>query len=55
MLLVAAAQQTGLIAAISQSLPAGAAGSRLAKNQPQSRQALLLTLLFLGAVGLKRP
>lgn len=55
MLLVAAAQQTGLIEAIGQSLPAGAGGSRLAQSQPQSRQALLLTLLFLGAVGLERP
>lgn len=55
MLLVAAAHQTGLIEALGQSLPTGAAGSRLAKSQPQSRQALLLTLLFLGAVGLERP
>jgi transposase len=54
LLLAAAAQQTGLLEAIGQSLPAGAAVSRLTKSQPQSRQALLLTLLFLGAVGLER-
>ena len=55
LLLVAAAQQTGLIEAIGQALPGGAPGSRLVKSQPQSRQSLLLTLLFLGAVGLERP
>ena len=33
----------------------GKTGSRLAKSQAQCRQQLLLTLLFLGAVGLARP
>ena len=54
-MLAAAAQQTGLIETLSQALPTGTAGSRLAQSQSQSRQALLLTLLFLGAVGLARP
>jgi hypothetical protein len=55
LLLVAAAQQTGLIEALGQALPGGGAGSRLIKSQAQPRQSLLLTLLFLGAVGLERP
>lgn len=36
-------------------MPVGKTGSRLANSQPQCRQQLLLTLLFLGAVGLARP
>lgn len=55
MLLLAAGQQTGLIQQLLQALPVGKTGSRLASSQPQCRQQLLLTLLFLGAVGLARP
>jgi len=36
-------------------MPVGKSGSRLANSRPHSRQQLLLTLLFLGAVGLARP
>ena len=38
-----------------QAIPAGKTGSRLATSQAPCRQQLLLTLLFLGAVGLGRP
>jgi len=53
--LLAAAQETGLIQQLLQALPVGKPGSRLATSQAQCRQQLLLTLLFLGAVGLARP
>ena len=38
-----------------QALPTGKPGTRLATSQPRYRQQLLLTLLFLGAVGVARP
>jgi hypothetical protein len=55
LLLLAAAHQTGLISRLMQALPTAAGCARLANSQPKSRQQLLLTLLFLGAVGLDRP
>jgi hypothetical protein len=54
LLLLAAAQQMGLISRLMQALPA-AGRARLGNSQPKSRQQLLLTLLFLGAVSLDRP
>jgi hypothetical protein len=55
LLLLAAAQQTGLISRLMQVLPTAGGSARLANSQPKSQQQLLLTLLFLGAVGLDRP
>jgi hypothetical protein len=54
-LLLAAGHQTGLIQQLLQALPAGKPGSRLVSSPPRYRQQLLLTLLFLGAVGVARP
>lgn len=53
--MLAAAQETGLIQQLLQALPVGKPGSRLATSPPRYRQHLLLTLLFLGAVGVARP
>ncbi len=55
LLLLAAAKETGLVSTLVEACPSPTGGSRLAHSQPQSRQQLLLTLLFLGAVGLDRP
>ncbi len=56
LLLLAAAQETGVIAALEQALP-GAAPTplRLARSTPTTRRQSLLTLLLLPAVGLRRP
>ena len=55
LLLLAAAQETGVIAALEQALPTGEqVASRLAHTTPVTRRQSLLTLLFLGAVGLRR-
>jgi hypothetical protein len=57
LLLLAGASATGLLAALEQAVATAPAraGSRLAHHRPQTRQGLLRTLLFLGAVGLRRP
>ena len=56
MLLLAAAHETGVITVLEQALPTGEqAAHRLAHNIPASRRQSLLTLLFLGVVGLRRP
>lgn len=56
LLLLAAAHETGLLAALERAVPVGQAmpSSRLAHSTSASRRRLLLTLLFLGAVGLRR-
>ena len=54
-MLLAAAQQSGLISQLVKAVPGPAQGSRLAKRRAPCRQQLLLTLFFLGAVGLARP
>ncbi len=56
LLLLAAAQETGLVAALRAALPVAlpADNHRRDYQTPASRQALVLTLLFLGAVGLRR-
>jgi len=56
LLLLAAAHETGLLATLSQALPvrSATAPARLARMLPATIQALLLTLLFLSAVGLRR-
>jgi hypothetical protein len=56
LLLLAAAHQTGLLARLTQALPlrSATAPARLARMLPATIQALLLTLLFLSAVGLRR-
>ena len=56
LLLLAAAHETGLLATLTQALPlrSATAPARLARMLPASIQALLLTLLFLSAVGLRR-
>ncbi len=56
MLLLAAAHETGVITALEQVLPTGAqADPRLTHATPATRRQSLLTLLFLGVVGLRRP
>jgi len=53
--LLAAAQETGLITALEQALPTGEqVAPRLAHATPSTRRQSLLTLLFLGVVGLRR-
>lgn len=53
--MLAAAHETGLIAALEQALPTGEqVAPRLAHATPATRRQSLLTLLFLGAVGLRR-
>jgi hypothetical protein len=53
--LLAAAQETGVIAALEQALPTGEqVAPRLTHTTPVTRRQSLLTLLFLGAVGLRR-
>ena len=55
LLLLAAAHETGLIAALEQALPTGEqVAPRLAHTTPTTRRQSLLTLLFLGVVGLRR-
>ncbi len=56
MLLLAAAHETGLLEALEHAVPVCQAmpTSRLAHSTGASRRRLLLTLLFLGAVGLRR-
>jgi hypothetical protein len=56
LLLLAAAHETGLLAALERALPACQAmpSSRLAHCTRASSRRLLLSLLFLGAVGLRR-
>jgi hypothetical protein len=56
LLLLAAAHETGLLEALEHAVPVGQAlpSSRLARSTSASRRRLLLTLLFLGAVGLRR-
>jgi hypothetical protein len=53
---VAAAQETGLLSALETSLssPSGEANSRFTHLSCASRRMLVLTLLFLGVVGLRR-
>ena len=55
-MLLAAAQETGLLETLERAVPVGQAlpSSRLARSTSASRRRLLLTLLFLGAVGLRR-
>ena len=56
MLLLAAAQETGLLSALEKALPTGKqVPLRLAHATTKTRRQLLLTLLFLPAVGLRRP
>jgi hypothetical protein len=55
LLLLAAAAATGLVAALLAALPSPAGRGRLARCAPPTRRRLLTTLLFLGAVGLRRP
>ncbi len=53
--MLAAAHETGLITALEQALPSGAQmAPRLAHTTPTTRRQSLLTLLFLGVVGLRR-
>ena len=56
-LLLAGAQATGLLAALERAVASAPAprGSRLAHHRPRTRGGLLRTLLFLGAVGVRRP
>ena len=56
MLLLAAAHETGLIEAVEAALPLASSTcpARLAHSTRASRERLLLTLLFLNAVGLRR-
>ena len=55
LLLLAAAHETGLITALEQALPTGEqVAPRLAHTTPATRRQSLLTLLFLGVVGLRR-
>jgi hypothetical protein len=54
--LLAAAHETGVSTALEQALPTGEqVAPRLARATPATRRQSLLTLLFLGAVGLRRP
>ncbi len=54
--MLAAAHETGVIAALEQALSTGAqTAHRLAHSTPTTRRQSLLTLLFLGVVGLRRP
>lgn len=53
--MLAAVHETGLLAALEDALPTGAVvPARLAKTRPTTRRQSLLTLLFLGVVGLRR-
>jgi len=53
--LLAAAEQTGLLSALEGALPTGKqVPARLAHARPATRRCSVLTLLFLGAVGLRR-
>ena len=55
LLLLAAARQTGLLSALEGALPTGEqVPVRLAHARPATRRRSILTLLFLGAVGLRR-
>jgi hypothetical protein len=56
LLLLAAAHETGLLATLTRALPlrSATAPARLARLLPATIQALLLTVLFLSAVGLRR-
>ncbi len=54
LLLLAAAHETGLLAALTNALPAPHLPARLAHMRATTVRALLLTLLFLTAVGLRR-
>ncbi len=54
MLLLAAAHQTGLLTTLTPALPILPTPARLACLQPATLRALLLTILFLTAVGLRR-
>lgn len=55
LLLLAAAYETGVVTALEQDLPAGErAPTRQAHTTSAARRQSLLTLLFLGAVGLRR-
>jgi hypothetical protein len=56
LLLLAAAHETGLLEALERAMPVGRAAptSRLAHSTSASRRRLVLTLLFLEAVGLRR-
>ena len=54
--MLAAAHETGAIMALEQALPTDEqAAPRLAHATPATRRQSLLTLLFLGVVGLRRP
>jgi hypothetical protein len=55
LLLLATAGQTGLLAALEEALPTGKqVPARLAHGRPATRRCSILTLLFLGVVGLRR-
>jgi hypothetical protein len=54
LLLLAAAHETGLLAALTNALPAPQLPARLAHMRATTVRALLLTLLFLTAAGLRR-
>ena len=54
LLLLAAAHATGLLQTLTDALPTPARSSRLAHLRPATLRALLLTLLFLTAAGLRR-
>src|SRR6185312_3360197 len=55
LLLLAAARETGLLSALEDALPRGEqTAHRLTHATPPTRRQSLLTLLFLGAVGLQR-
>lgn len=55
-MLLLAAQETGLLSALEEALPTGEQTSlRLAHATTKTRRQALLTLLFLPAVGLRRP
>ncbi|HEX9869482.1 MAG TPA: hypothetical protein VGC99_12990, partial [Candidatus Tectomicrobia bacterium] len=56
LLLLAAAQESGLLCALSEAIPCSSetASPRLARIDPAPRLSLLLTLLFMAVVGLRR-
>ncbi len=55
LILLAAATETRLLTALEIALPVVTGGTRLARSTPPIRRMLLQTLLFLPALGLRRP